>query len=364
MASPDDRGPKPPDEKTATSNTEGVTTDNTVPEPSPIKSIGPTWNLRFEKTTLQVSHGQDLTVILVGSNFQFTIRHDNLGKPLIFGTGSSQLKPTTFEREGGFDLTLSTRRFHTKFDFFGLPIEIREMIYGFVYHASPGPPYWPLDALQNPNLHEKEFHYKRPFTPLRFLRFLAELNKSAAPRYGIAFVNKRVLSETTPFILGSRNFHLNNSGAASSLLESIGYERRKKWYGRLTLKVDTRWTSSWSDKLYSSGLTNEISMIKSITIVIGKNGWNLDGKYLSVNDAPLGHLAHRIGGCSGKWPHLKMYFIPPLENNTRSGFIHSQFESAFRGEVWKGGFLQQGGITLLLQKVYLAMEKAAKGRRF
>ncbi|KAK7523107.1 uncharacterized protein IWZ02DRAFT_433059 [Phyllosticta citriasiana] len=135
------------------------------------------------ETKIEVLAGQNLTVSLAGSDVKLTIHHGGMGKPRIFGVGTSEMRAVTFKRSGDSSVLLPMHRSGDTFEFFKLLCEIRDQIYGVTFQMSPSPPSY-LDPGEDTTIRTKKFHLKRPVEPLCFL---ARLSKSVTGGGAISF---------------------------------------------------------------------------------------------------------------------------------------------------------------------------------
>ncbi|KAK7612195.1 hypothetical protein IWX49DRAFT_344311 [Phyllosticta citricarpa] len=315
-------------------------------------------------TTVVLARGQDLTVVFAGKTFKLKIQHDELGKPRVFGMG--ELMPMMFKRPEDFVLALSTRRFDKEFEFFGLPAEVRNMVYGFVYRASPNPPYTPWKASEEEDfrVRTKVFNNRRPLHPFRFLARMADRD------CGISFVNRQALAETTPFLVRRKHWHVRGDAQVHALLGSMGPDALSTWTGPLTLHLrnwefDSKFLR-WSFLDLEPG--ERRSKIERINIVAKPHRlYHSDlfhrwGGY--CRDYPLETpVARLLEAGKGKFGSgFKIHFDPPLCQEHLEDDVHAQLERAFRGEPWEGGYLETGGDLRLVGEVLEAIDKAHGNR--
>ncbi|KAK8162596.1 hypothetical protein IWX90DRAFT_487350 [Phyllosticta citrichinensis] len=301
-----------------------------------------------QENTVELPRGKDLIVGFAGSNFKLRIQHDELGQPRVFGTG--ELTPMVFKHSGNFVLALSARKFGQKFDFFGLPAEVRNMIYGLIFQASPNPPYTPWNPLESSKIRPEKFERKRALKPVRFRAKIANLD------CGISFINKQALSETTPFILRSRQYQVCGTAQVHALFASMGPEGLSTWTGPLTLDLKARELRKDFDHrwlIFDHLKKGEHSTINRINIVTKRRGFTYH--FIYPPQTALGRLLESGRGKFGR--DFKIYFHPSLGNKDKNHDVHSQFEHALRGESWDGGYLDTGGEFLLVQKVYETIEE-------
>ncbi|KAK8238911.1 hypothetical protein HDK77DRAFT_512059 [Phyllosticta capitalensis] len=183
---------------------------------------------------VEISPGQDLTVVLKGGNIRLKIEQDVLGKINISGVRTGSLRPTLVERPGSFDVTLAKHQFGDKFDFLGLPGEIRNRIYSFVFEHEDS-----CSALVSQSDSQIKcfpvFYNKRALWPVRFL---ARMNG---------------------------HFVVDGDKQALALCKSInriGFYDLEKWDGSLYLSINqwqgSRECTEWVPLLLDSGWSREI----------------------------------------------------------------------------------------------------------
>ncbi|KAK8229150.1 hypothetical protein HDK64DRAFT_330182 [Phyllosticta capitalensis] len=223
---------------------------------------------------VEISPGQDLTVVLKGGNIRLKIEQDVLGKINISGVRTGSLRPTLVERPGSFDVTLAKHQFGDKFDFLGLPGEIRNRIYSFVFEHEDS-----CSALVSQSDSQIKcfpvFYNKRALWPVRFLArmngyFAADCRNDCEHDFkcdyqcGIPFLNHQTSRETTPWLM-SRHFVVDGDKQALALCKSInriGFYDLEKWDGSLYLSIN-QWQGSrefteWVPLLLDSGWSREI----------------------------------------------------------------------------------------------------------
>ncbi|KAK8210514.1 hypothetical protein IWZ01DRAFT_281766 [Phyllosticta capitalensis] len=243
--------------------------------------------------TVELSPGQGLMVKLKDSNVTFKLDCDDLGYR-IFGSGMGNPAPMIVQHPGSFNVFLFKRHYGNTFNFFGLPGEIRNLIYSFIFQKKSGTgDYYPLF-----------FNYKKAQNPIRFF---THLNKDATGRCGLPLASRQTLHETRSFFLESTHFKFNNDRALRTFLKSIGPDARSiwsgplaitfnkdlgAWQGRFRFKENERWTSFLA----------ECDNLRSIRITIHEESlW--ENPYRVSKDAhdPIYTL---IANGHGLFPHL------------------------------------------------------------
>ncbi|KAK8228929.1 hypothetical protein HDK90DRAFT_492617 [Phyllosticta capitalensis] len=256
--------------------------------------------------------------------------------------------PMMSQRPGSFDVVLSERRFGNKFDFFGLPREIRDNIYCIIFGLETFPSVF--TDLEGNLEHTENFRYKRPIHPIRFL---ARLNKTApSAGCGIAFINQQSLQETTLVLLRSKRFHVSGDKQAISLLESMSSYGRSMWIHPLVLNLNNWETNAeragqWMRIIYRS----MHHRFRGLFIKIGDNGWKID-KYADIMSTPLARLLT----ARDKLGYRRVEFVPKLGGKEEKNFLWAFFCTigCLHGELEEAN---------LVKKVYEALERAAKNKQ-
>ncbi|KAK7540854.1 uncharacterized protein J3D65DRAFT_665601 [Phyllosticta citribraziliensis] len=229
------------------------------------------------------------------------------------------------------------------------------MIYGSIFQMSPNPPYTPWSSPESSEVRTEHFNCREPLEPIRFLARTADID------YGISFVNRQALAETTPFLIRSKQYYVSGFNQVRALFSSMGPEILSTWTGPLTLHLKG-WYEFLSTprSIFEHIKEGERSKINIINIVIKRR------RHLECCSYPfetaLGRLLEWGGGKFGS--DLKGPFDPPLRDKKFNDDIHSQFEHALRGESWKGGYVDRDNEGGLILKLYEEMKEVDENRRY
>ncbi|KAL1383497.1 hypothetical protein HDK64DRAFT_312224 [Phyllosticta capitalensis] len=253
-----------------------------VKESAPVTKVVSS-EIPHEETKMELLAGNDLAVSFTGSTIKLKFEYD-------------------FERRGHLDIILTLPRPKRKFDFFRLPIDVRNRIYSFVF---------PED------ISERSVHFRKT-KPVETCEMMDRMNKKAVDNFKFHALNDDLRHETTAFVLRGIRFHACGDKLAYAFLSSLGSHGRVNFQGAFGVDL-TLWVGNDDLKLRWMTLLAECKSLREITLIRHRDqSVDYTTEFRQTTWAPFSNLLMFL---QAKLPRLERLKIPYVDTSVEANVL-------------------------------------------